>query len=290
MKSILVTGSNGQLGNEIRRLAENFDLDFIFTDVSELDITDEAQVNTFIRDLKPEFVVNCAAYTAVEKAEDDREFASLLNAKAPGFLAEYCAKYNVRMIHVSTDYVFDGKNYKPYCEDDRVNPLSVYGKTKLEGEILVKLALKNSMIVRTSWLYSSFGNNFVKTMIKLGKSKDKITVVSDQIGTPTYAADLASFIVDTINNTLNGTKEFVPGIFHYSNEGVCSWYDFAQEIMTLCNLPCTVLPIESKNYPVRVERPFYSVLNKAKIRDTFGVEVPYWKTSLVKCLKEITKE
>lgn len=287
MKRILVTGSNGQLGNEIKRQSRESGQEFIFTNAAELDITNKKQVEEYISQSKPDFLINCAAYTNVEKAEDDESSARRINALAPGYLAESCDRHNVKMIQISTDYVFDGTNYRPYNEVDAVNPLSAYGRTKLEGESLVKLALNNSMIIRTSWLYSIFGNNFVKTMIRLGKEKKELTVVNDQVGTPTNAADLAKLLVLIVIEDGSGKSNFIPGIYHFSNEGVCSWYDFARTIMELGGINCKVLPVESKDYPTRVIRPFYSVLNKAKVRNTFGVEVPYWKDSLEKCLKEL---
>ncbi len=288
MKRILVTGSNGQLGNEIKRQSRQSGQEFIFTGAAELDITNKQQVEEYMGQSKPDFLINCAAYTNVEKAEDDEPSARRINALAPGYLAESCDRYSVKMIQISTDYVFDGTNYRPYNEVDAVNPLSAYGRTKLEGESLVRLALNNSMIIRTSWLYSIFGNNFVKTMIRLGKEKKEVTVVNDQVGTPTNAADLAKLLVLLVSGDGSEKGDFTPGIYHFSNEGVCSWYDFARAIMDFGNIDCKVLPVESKDYPTRAIRPFYSVLNKAKVRNTFGVEVPYWKDSLEKCLKELT--
>lgn len=274
MANILVTGSNGQLGSELKELEKNFPQNnFIFTDIAELDLTKSEIVNTFITDYNIEVCINCAAYTAVDKAEDDQELALLVNAKAVENLAKACKIANARLIHISTDYVFDGTNHMPYVETDSPSPNSYYGYSKLEGEKAVSNNIDNFVIIRTSWLYSSFGNNFVKTMIRLGKERDELGVVVDQIGTPTAAADLAFAIMSTVESNKSG-------IYHFSNQGVISWYDFAISIMDICNLDCKVKPIESKDFPAKANRPFYSVLNKAKISNDFNLDIPYWLDSL----------
>jgi dTDP-4-dehydrorhamnose reductase len=285
MKKILVTGSNGQLGNEIRVASVLFpELSFVFTDVDELNITDEKAVDDFFSAGKFDFIVNCAAYTAVDKAEDDADTCFLINEKAVEILGESAAKYNTGIIHVSTDYVFDGTSFKPYSEEMDVCPVSVYGKSKLAGETALMTVNPDAVIIRTSWLYSSFGNNFVKTMLNLGKTRDSLNVIFDQVGTPTYAADLAVAILKII---ASGIKS--PGIYHFSNEGVCSWYDFTITIHKLAGISCVVNPIESKDYPVRTPRPHYSVLNKRKIKHTYGLQIPHWEESLRKCIEILEK-
>jgi dTDP-4-dehydrorhamnose reductase len=279
---LLVTGSNGQLGNEIKLLATSYPgLNFIFHDVDTLDITNLEQLRDLFQKEKPNWIINCAAYTAVDKAESEYELALKINGLAVSNLAEVSKISNAQIIHVSTDYVFDGSQNTPYKETDLVNPVSAYGKSKLAGEIALE-DKSNAMTIRTSWLYSSFGNNFAKTMIRLGKEREQLNVVFDQVGTPTYAADLAKAILDIVES---GT--FVPGIYHYSNEGVCSWFDFAREIMVLKGLACKVNPVESHEFPTPTKRPAFSVLNKKKIKDTYKISVPYWKDSLVECLKKI---
>lgn len=283
MKNILITGANGQLGNEMRLLAgENEGYNYFFTDVAELDICDERAVMDFVTCHQIDIIVNCAAYTAVDKAEDNQELCNRLNAVAPGFLAKAVAARNGYLVQVSTDYVFDGTAHIPYKEDQPTCPNSVYGVTKLAGE---KEALKycsNTMVIRTAWLYSSFGNNFVKTMIRLGKEKESLGVIFDQIGTPTYARDLASVIFAAIN------KGIVPGIYHFSNEGVCSWYDFTKAIHRLAGITaCHVKPLHTEDYPTKAVRPHYSVLDKTKIKETYGVEVPYWMDSLAECIEKL---
>ncbi|MDR2938180.1 MAG: dTDP-4-dehydrorhamnose reductase [Prevotellaceae bacterium] len=287
MQKILITGGNGQLGSELKECAKGMaGFELIFTDVAELDITNAAQVKAFCEQHQPNFIVNCAAYTAVDKAEIEKEFALLLNATAVKNLAEAAENVQAYFVHVSTDYVFDGKNFEPYKEDDKVNPQSEYGRTKLRGEEFA-LAYSKSMVIRTAWLYSTFGNNFVKTMLRLGAEKPSLNVVFDQVGTPTNAADLASCITNIIKKVSSGERKFVSGVYHYSNEGVCSWYDFAREIMEQGKRSCEVFPIESKDYPTPAARPHYSVLNKAKIKATYGVEIPYWKDSLRKCIASL---
>lgn len=274
MANILVTGSNGQLGSELKDLEKNYsNHNFIFTDIAELDLTKSAVVSSFITDNKVDICINCAAYTAVDKAEDDKEIALLVNAGAVENLAIACKNANARLIHISTDYVFNGTNHMPYVETDSPSPNSYYGFSKLEGEKAVFNNIDDFVIIRTSWLYSSFGNNFVKTMIRLGKERDELGVVVDQIGTPTAAADLAVAIMSTVDSKKTG-------IYHFSNQGVISWYDFAVSIMDICNLDCKVKPIESKDFPAKANRPFYSVLNKAKISKDFNLDIPYWLDSL----------
>ena len=281
MSTILVTGANGQLGNEMRNLSGNDRANrYIFTDVQELDITDPARVQAFLSENAVDFVVNCAAYTAVDKAESEIELCRKINAFAVENLAKVSAATGAKMIHVSTDYVYSGTHYMPYVESDAVAPTSVYGVTKLEGEQLLLAANPASVILRTSWLYSPYGNNFVKTMLRLGREREKLSVVFDQVGTPTYAADLAAAIVTILN-----APEFVPGIYNFSNEGVCSWYDFTLTIHRMAGIDtCRVSPIDTADYPSAATRPFYSVMNKKKIKATYGVEIPHWEESLQKCI------
>lgn len=285
MYNILVTGANGQLGSEIKELAEgNPQHHFFFTDEDTLDITDKKVIVLFIQENKITAIINCAAYTAVDKAESEPELADRINHLAVQHLAEAAKVYECKFIHISTDYIFDGTNYKPYNETDKPNPHSIYGSTKLAGELAMKkISPENAIIIRTSWVYSSFGNNFVKTMLRLGKERDQLNVVSDQIGTPTYAADLARAILNILPKLENREVE----LFHYSNEGVCSWYDFAKAIFEIEGLPTEVNPIETWQYPTPTERPFYSVLNKTKIKEVFQLEIPYWKDSLNKSLQII---
>lgn len=281
MANILITGANGQLGSEIRKISEQYpELKFSFTDVAELDITSAEKVADFLSEFKPEFLVNCAAYTAVDKAETDESTATLLNATAVGILAEQSAKIGCKMIHISTDYVFNGNGPRPYKEDNLVDPQSAYGQTKLQGEILCQQNNPESLIIRTSWLYSAFGNNFVKTMLRLGNERTELGIVADQIGSPTNAADLASAILTIISSVLNQTKSFIPGIYHYSNEGVASWYDFTKAIFEIVGINCLVKPISSEDYPSPVQRPAYSVMDKSKIKATFGLQIPHWRDSL----------
>lgn len=281
--NILITGCNGQLGNEMQLLAkENAQHQYFFTDVEELDITDKEAINRFVTDNEIDGIVNCAAYTAVNKAEDNKELCTLLNSIAPGYLAEAIDRRNGWMVHVSTDYVFDGTSHTPYKETDTTCPNSVYGSTKLEGEENVKTYCKKAMIVRTAWLYSTFGNNFVKTMIRLGKERDSLGVVFDQIGTPTYAHDLACAIMAAIN------KGIVPGVYHFSNEGVISWYDFTKAIHRIAGISnCQVSPLHTDEYPAKAPRPHYSVLDKTKIKQTYDITIPYWEDSLKVCISKL---
>jgi len=286
MIKILVTGSKGQLGSELRKISGFFpQFEFAFTDVEELDITNPWKVADFISTFKPSYLINCAAYTAVDKAETDPSTAALLNANAVGILAEQSAEYACKIIHISTDYVFNGRGPRPYKEEDHVAPQSVYGKTKLEGEILVQKLNPDYMIIRTSWLYSAFGNNFVKTMLRLGTEKPEIGVIVDQIGTPTYAADLASVLLKIIDISSKDEKAFISGIYHYSNEGVASWYDFAKAIFEIAGIKCKVNPIATEDYPSPVPRPPYSVLNKSKIKINFDIQIPHWRDSLLEYFK-----
>jgi len=285
MKNILVTGSKGQLGSELRDIASNYpDYNFFFTDIEELDLTDKNAVAAFFEENKINVCINCAAYTAVDKAEDEQEFALIINRDTVETLAKNCSKNKALLIHISTDYVFDGRNYKPYTENDVPSPQSYYGLTKLEGEKVAMSTSDNVIIIRTSWLYSKYGNNFVKTMLRLGKEKDSIGVVVDQVGTPTYAGNLAESIMEVVNQNGNGQ---VQEIYHFSNEGAISWYDFAKAVMKIKKLDCKVNPIESKDFQAKANRPFYSVLNKSKIKSDFNLEIPYWYDSLKKVLKEL---
>ena len=280
---ILITGCNGQLGNEMQLLEkENPQHSYFNTDVAELDITDEAAIVKFVEDNEIDGIVNCAAYTAVDKAEDNQELCRKLNTVAPGYLAAAVEKRGGWMIQISTDYVFDGTNHTPYTEDEPTCPNSVYGSTKLEGEQAAQKGCKRTMIIRTAWLYSTFGNNFVKTMIRLGKEKPELGVIFDQIGTPTYARDLAVAIFAAINQGV------VPGIYHFSNEGVISWYDFTKAIHRIAGIAtCHVRPLHTAEYPTPANRPHYSVLDKTKIKQTYGIEVPYWEESLAQCVKKL---
>jgi len=281
MITILITGSNGQLGNEMQQAAVRFpDFNYIYTDVAELDICDKGALDAFVKANNVNVIVNCAAYTAVDKAEDDVELCYKINRDAVRNIAEVATENKVKVVHVSTDYVFDGTNYLPYTEDMPVCPATVYGKSKLEGEQALLENSKESVILRTAWLYSSFGNNFVKTMIKLGTERDSLGVIFDQVGTPTYAADLADAILQLLSN-----ETFVPGIYHFSDEGVCSWYDFTKTIHRMASITCDVKPIETKDYPARTPRPHFSVLNKGKIKSTYGISIPHWEVSLEKCIQ-----
>ncbi len=284
---VLVTGSNGQLGSEIKAISSNYpSLNLTFTDFDELNITDINAVNHAICSLRPHYVVNCAAFTAVDKAEIEIDAAANLNSIAPGIIAKSCKENGCKLIHISTDYVFDGKSTTPYDESSPVNPISKYGISKLQGETEA-LSSGICMVIRTSWLYSSFGNNFVKTIIRNGKIKPELRVVSDQVGCPTYARDLADVILTIISK---GEEAFAPEIFHYSNEGVCSWYDFACEIINLSNINCKVLPIGAIDYPLPAKRPQYSVFNKDKIRNSFKITIPKWNESISDCIKILKKD
>lgn len=281
--NVLVTGANGQLGNEMRLMAQNSSYHYIFTDVEELDITDFNAILQTVKEKEIQIIVNCAAYTNVDKAENDFDIANALNNIAVGRLANVAKAQNATLIHISTDYVFNGNNHIPYTEDDITDPIGVYGKTKLAGEETIKKVGCNYIILRTAWLYSKWGNNFVKTMQKLTLEKDILSVIFDQIGSPTYAKDLAHAISLIIERNMLNQQ----GIYHYSNEGVCSWFDFAKEICELSGHNCNITPIHSQEYPSKVTRPHYSVLDKTKFKETFGIPVPYWKDSLKKCINEL---
>ena len=288
---ILVTGGNGQLGNEMQLLAKkNPRHEYFFTDVvipeganmKKLDITNEREVEQFVNDHEVDCIVNCAAFTAVDKAESNEELCNLLNNTAPGYLAKAIGKRGGSMVQVSTDYVFDGTSYKPVTEEQPTCPNSVYGRTKLAGEESVKANCEQYLIIRTAWLYSTFGNNFVKTMIRLGKEKTELGVIFDQVGTPTYARDLATAIFAAINQGI------VPGIYHFSNEGVISWYDFTKAIHRIAGITtCHVKPLHTSEYPTPAARPHYSVLDKTKFKNTYHIEIPYWEDSLKACIEQL---
>ena len=285
---LLITGAYGQLGNEIKVLSENYgEWEFIFTDIDLLDITDKNAVTDFLNLTKPHFLINCAAYTAVDKAETDMETAFTINATAPGILANAAKQTGTKIIHISSDYVFGGKALRPLVEDDEVNPEGVYAKSKLAGEQNCMKENADSMIIRTSWLYSTFGNNFVKTMLRLGHERSSLNVVNDQIGSPTYAADLAQTILKIILISKEKPEKFIPGIYHYSNEGVASWYDFAKAIFEISEINCKVFPVTTDAFPTLAKRPAYSVLDKSKIKSTFGFDIPFWIDSLKICIKKI---
>ena len=277
--NILVTGANGQLGNEMQVLSrENLQHTYFFTDVQELDICDEQAVRAFVADNRVDVIVNCAAYTAVDKAEDNAELCDKLNHLAPGYLASAAEACGAALIQVSTDYVFDGTGHIPYTEEMTPCPNSVYGSTKLDGERAVMEKCSRAMIIRTAWLYSVYGNNFVKTMLRLGRERETLGVVFDQIGTPTYAKDLACVIFEAINHGI------VPGIY----QGVCSWYDFTLAIHRIAGIStCKVSPLHTDEFPAKAPRPNYSVLDKTKIKKTFGIEIPHWEESLVACMKKL---
>ena len=286
--NILVTGSNGQLGSEIKDLVTNYkDFNFFFMDLPELNICNADALDTFILNKKINAVINCAAYTAVDQAEEDPEIAEKVNAKGVLNLTNALRKVNGKLIHISTDYVFDGNNFLPYKESDPVSPIGVYGKTKRAGELAVINSDIDSIVIRTSWLYSAFGNNFVKTMLKLGHERDELGVIFDQVGTPTNAGDLAKICLDILLDKSSANISTKGKIYHYSNEGVTSWYDFATAIMELGSLDCKVRPIETKDYPTPAKRPHYSVLNKSKIKIDFNIQIPYWRDSLNKCVEKL---
>ena len=282
--NILITGCNGQLGSELR-LLENAHPEHVFfnTDVEELDICDQSAVEQFVSGNSIDGIINCAAYTAVDKAESDKELCTTLNTLAPAYLAAAIEKRGGWMIQVSTDYVFNGKNFRPYQEDDTPSPDSVYGSTKLASELVVSKFCKRSMIIRTAWLYSPFGKNFVKTMLQLTAERDSLKVVFDQVGTPTYASDLAGLIFKVIDENMLDRQ----GIYHFSNEGAISWYDFAKAICEIGGNTCDIKPCHTEDYPSKAERPRFSVLDKTKVKETFGITIPYWRDSLVECVKRI---
>lgn len=284
MLNILVTGANGQLGNEMRLLGATSKNNYIFTDVTELNITDKAAISAMVKEHRIQVIINCAAYTNVDKAEDDEATADLLNHTAARYLAEAAKEADAVLIHVSTDYVFHGDKNVPYTEDEPTSPLGVYGRTKLAGEQAIQQSGCRYLIFRTAWLYSSFGNNFVKTMRRLTSERDTLNVVFDQVGSPTFAGDLARAIFEVVEKEAYVGTE---GIYHYSNEGVCSWYDFSVEISNLSHTRCDIRPCHSDEFPSKVTRPSYSVLDKTKLKKTFGIVVPHWKESLVKCIEQL---
>uniref|UniRef100_A0AB33JQA2 dTDP-4-dehydrorhamnose reductase n=1 Tax=Prevotella sp. GTC17262 TaxID=3236797 RepID=A0AB33JQA2_9BACT len=283
--NILVTGSNGQLGNEIQLLECNYSQHRFFnTDVTELDITDAEAICHFVETNQIDGIINCAAYTAVDKAESNVELCTLLNETAPGYLAQAIEKRGGWLVQISTDYVFDGTQYTPYLPEDPTCPNSIYGRTKLAGEKAALKACSKTMIIRTAWLYSTFGNNFVKTMIRLGQEKTELGVIYDQIGTPTYAHDLAVVIMIAIEQGI------IPGIYHFSNEGVISWYDFTKAIQRIAGITtCHVKPLHTSEYPTPANRPHYSVLDKTKLKETYHIEIPYWEESLSDCIKKLNE-
>lgn len=282
---VLVTGSNGQLGSEIRDLCTNYEnIEFVFKDLPELDISDFDSLNSLIINKKINAVINCAAYTAVDKAEENIELAERVNSKGVSNLVKALDKLNGKLIHISTDYVFDGNNSQPYKESDKVFPVGVYGETKRQGELALINSGIDAIVIRTSWLYSNFGNNFLKTMLRLGKEKESINVVSDQIGSPTYAKNLAKICMDIISISNLERISQKGKVYHYSDEGVASWYDFAVLIMQLADLSCKVCPVQTKDYPTLAKRPHYSVLSKEKIKTDFKIDIPHWKESLKECI------
>lgn len=284
--NVLVTGANGQLGQEIQSIASHFsDLQFVFADSKTLDITVYSQVDEFVRNHNVEAIINCAAYTKVDKAEEAPLQAEMVNVIGVSNLVGALKKVQGKLIHISTDYVFNGKNNMPYTEQEVTSPIGIYGKTKLKGEEVIIDSNLNGIVIRTSWLYSEFGNNFVKTMMRLGKEKETIKVITDQIGTPTYAKDLAKACLEIISNNEHLNKNGY--VYHFSNEGVASWYDFANAIMEINNEDCLILPIETKDYPTTAVRPQYSILNKSKIKTDFNLTIPNWRESLKECVENI---
>ncbi|MBB6500872.1 dTDP-4-dehydrorhamnose reductase [Pedobacter cryoconitis] len=283
---ILVFGGVGQLGQCLNRISKERNLSSIlFLDEEEGNILDLDILADLFHKESPEFVINCAAYTAVDKAEDEVLLCEKINSEGAGNLARCCDQFGATLIHISTDFVFEGDVPRPLKEDDMASPVNVYGRTKLEGEQEITQLLKTYYILRTSWLYSEYANNFVKTMIRLGTERDQLNIISDQVGTPTYAIDLAAVILDIIQ--LNN-KAY--GIYHYSNEGVTSWYDFAKGVFDICGTEIKLLPISGADYPTKANRPAFSVMDKTKIKTTFGIEIPYWRDSLVKCIQAINKD
>lgn len=279
--NILITGSDGQLGKELRELSNDYSYNCYFTTRKDLDISETELIKDFIKKNKINVIINCAAYTLVDKAELEQEVADSINHLAVKNLGAISKDLDIALIHISTDYVFNGINYKPYLETDTPDPKNIYGKTKLDGELsLLDINPKNSIIIRTSWVYSSFGNNFAKTMFRLGKEKESLGVIFDQVGTPTYARDLAKTILDIIPKINNENVE----IYHYSHEGVASWYDFAKQIMELSDSKCKINPILTVDYPTPAQRPHYSLLDKSKIKSKFNIDIPYWRDSLKECL------
>jgi len=287
MAAILITGANGQLGNELRNVSRQYyGYDFTFTDIDTLNIANAEATCEYITELRPDWIVNCAAYNLVDKAESEPEAAMLINSTAVKNIADSIKGSDCRFIHISSDYVYDGNSTIPYGEDAQALPQSAYGRSKLAGE---KHALLHhgSMIIRTSWLYSPHGHNFVKTILRYGAEKESLRVVFDQAGSPTYAGDLAEAIMNVVSGVIRNRLAFKAGVYNYSNEGVCSWYDFAFEIIKEAGLNCLVIPVRSEEYQQAAKRPSYSVMDKSKIKENYDINIPYWRTSLVKCLKII---
>lgn len=276
---ILITGCNGQLGRKMHDLLADYDDEVIYTDVDTLDISDMYALDKFVGENGFTHIVNCAAYTAVDKAESDRINAAKINIDAVHNLAVVSSKHNIKLVHISTDYVFDGRSYQPYMENMIAMPQTVYGKTKFGGEQILQAECRSAIIIRTAWLYSEYGNNFVKTMLRLGREREELNVVYDQVGSPTYAGDLAKTIIDILHR-----NEWIPGVYHFTDEGVCSWFDFTKMIFFIAGIDCKVNPILSSEYKCAAQRPFYSVLNKKKIKTTFGINIPYWLESLQGCI------
>lgn len=286
LKKLLVTGENGQLGKSLQKIASDYpDIYFTFVGRGQLDLSETASIETYFKSNTYDAIINCAAYTAVDKAESESQLADQINHLAVKQLAEIAKQQDAFLIHISTDYVFDGTNHKPYLEADRTNPINVYGVTKLRGEQAIQAVNPLGAIIRTAWVYSEFGNNFVKTMLKLGKERDSLNIIYDQIGTPTYATDLAKAIMVVVLN--QKTKKLSLDTYHYANEGVCSWYDFAKEIFEISDTHCQINPIESQDYPTPAKRPFYSLLNKTKITNAYALKANYWKDSLKQCVAEL---
>jgi len=286
--NILITGSNGQLGSEIKDLVTNYkNFNFFFMDLPELNICKLEELNTFIVDQNINTVINCAAYTAVDKAEKDEHTAQKVNSEGVLNLVNALKKVNGKLIHISTDYVFDGNHSQPYKESDPVSPVGVYGETKRAGELAVLNSSIDALVIRTSWMYSVYGNNFLKTMLKLGHDKDELGVIFDQVGTPTNASDLAKTCLDILAYSIEANINSKGKIYHYSNEGVTSWYDFSKAIMELGSIDCKIRPIETKDYPTPAKRPHYSVLNKSKIKTDFNIQIPNWRDSLDKCIEKL---
>ena len=292
IKTILVTGSSGQVGQSLVSIASNYpNTVFTFANRADMDLSDANSIDDFFKQHQFDLIINCAGHTAVDKAESEPELADKLNHLAIKQLAEIATQHKTKLIHISTDYVFNGTQYRPYTETDRVAPQSVYGETKLKGEqALLATMPSNTLIIRTSWVYSEFGNNFVKTMMRLGQERDALNVIFDQVGTPTYAHDLAEAIMTIVNSDTFKKIEFTSELYHYSNEGVCSWYDFTKAIFELSKLSCDVSPIETKDYPTPAARPHYSLLNKAKIKQGYNLAIPYWKQSLQHCLNKLAQQ
>ena len=286
--NILITGSNGQLGSEIKDLVTNYkNFNFFFMDFPELNICKSEELNAFIVDQNINTVINCAAYTAVDKAEKDEHTAQKVNSEGVLNLVNALKKVNGKLIHISTDYVFDGNHSQPYKESDPVSPVGVYGETKRAGELAVLNSSIDALVIRTSWMYSVYGNNFLKTMLKLGHDKDELGVIFDQVGTPTNASDLAKTCLDILAYSIEANINSKGKIYHYSNEGVTSWYDFSKAIMELGSIDCKIRPIETKDYPTPAKRPHYSVLNKSKIKTDFNIQIPNWRDSLDKCIEKL---